>query len=173
MQSFIWRKANRDTSTARMLQIFHEEYVNKKKMNQNYLGDDKNENMRNKNMQHACRRIGTNSHKIDKWFCGNHATKFHKHMVANGICGMRAAEFEQTHKKQTNDFAATMPQNFRSTWRQNGITMESGIRNLTYQSHKTCCWCGLNTDLTTTVSLPFSFTSPLSPFSSSFVRYKR
>jgi hypothetical protein len=34
------------------------------------------------------------------------------------ICGMHATEFEQTPKKQTNDFAATMPQNFRSTWRQ-------------------------------------------------------
>jgi hypothetical protein len=65
-----------------MLQIFHEEYVNKKKMNQKFLGDDKNENMRNENMRHACRRIGTNSHK------------------------------------QTNDFVATKPQNFTSTWWQ-------------------------------------------------------
>jgi hypothetical protein len=34
------------------------------------------------------------------------------------ICGMRATELEQTPTKQTNDFVATMPQNFRSTWGQ-------------------------------------------------------
>ena len=34
------------------------------------------------------------------------------------ICGMHATEFEQTPKKQTNDFVATKPQNFTSTWWQ-------------------------------------------------------